>query len=88
MSTVTLTGAALRHEAVRLNIPGRSKMTADQLRAAIGAAVAPVPAQRNRAVAQVPTEAPTTTAPMTPTVFATRWGKRKASLNGRVRRTR
>lgn len=40
-----LTGVALRTEATRLAIPGRSRMTADQLRAAILAATTPPPAQ-------------------------------------------
>lgn len=39
-----LTGIALRVEATRLDIRGRSKMSADQLRAAILAVTTPVPA--------------------------------------------
>lgn len=42
MSAVTLTGAALRQEATRLAIPGRSKMSADELRTAIGRMLTPV----------------------------------------------
>lgn len=36
MGTCTLTGAALTAEARRLAIPGRSRMSADELRQAIG----------------------------------------------------
>lgn len=38
-----LTGTALRTEATRLDIRGRSRMSADQLRAAILAVTAPIP---------------------------------------------
>lgn len=160
MTTVTLAGSALKAEATRLAIPGRSKMSADQLRAAVAATLAtlengdpgdlfdidpvqpddqgddleditpigpyfpeedggtedlddwagevarrgmsdrhgtPVPDQRplpatddlgpddwRREVRQILATPP---ASMTPAVFATRWGKKKRSLNGRTRRT-
>lgn len=113
MKTVTLTGAALKAEATRLAIPGRSKMTAGQLREAVTTTLAtlataatettpdgdlqlwtagaasrslsdrhgtPVPDQR-------PAPRLSTPAPVTPAVFAARWGKRKPSLNGRIRRS-
>lgn len=41
MSVCMLTGSALRSEATRLAIPGRSRMSADELRAAITAATTP-----------------------------------------------
>lgn len=67
-----LTGTALRTEATRLNIPGRSKMSADQLRAAIDAVTTPVPPQ--------PTPSPIVqVTPVTPVPFRARNGKRKRS---------
>ena len=65
-----LTGTALRTEASRLAIPGRSKMTADQLRLAILAVTTPIPSP------QVP--------PVPPVPFRARNGKRKPStITGR-----
>lgn len=141
MTTITLAGAALKAEATRLAIPGRSKMSADQLREAVTTTLAtlaatdptagtesapdslddwaaqsatralserggtPLPQQRPQ-VASDPLPAletlpagdwrrevrailATEAAPMSPAVFATRWGKRKPSTNGRThRRTR
>lgn len=43
-----LTGAALRSEAARLNIPGRSRMSADALRAAIAALTVPFRARNGK----------------------------------------
>lgn len=81
--SITLKGAALRSEATRLNIPGRSRMTADELRTAIAATVSdPVPNPQDA------TETPSTPfAPRTtPTPFRARNGKRKPSAVRRNRR--
>lgn len=59
-----LTGTALRTEATRLAIPGRSRMTADMLRAAIAAVTDPIPSP-------LP--------PVPPVPFRARNGKRKTS---------
>lgn len=45
MNSTILRGAALSARARDLGIPGRSRMSADELRAAIDAVSAPVPAQ-------------------------------------------
>lgn len=42
MSIITLTGPALRERARELNIPGRSRMTAGELRTAIASYTIPV----------------------------------------------
>ena len=76
-----LTGTALRSEATRLDIRGRSKMSADQLRAAIEAVTAPVPSP------QVPLHTPPCpwcppwdhTPQVRPVPFRARNGKHKPS---------
>lgn len=128
-ATVTLTGAALKAEATRLVIPGRSKMTADQLREAVTTVRAALDAQdvayresfddtaeaadestddsvsgwagdmADRSLSErhstpVPDQRPNRQrdeasglpAPITPTAFAARWGKRKPSTHGRTHR--
>lgn len=77
MNTCTLTGSALRAEASRLAIPGRSRMTASDLRTAIDSlSPAPAPAQR------IPAPAP---GPLVPFVSAN--GKRKRSAPRIYRRS-
>lgn len=77
MSTA-LRGAALVTRARELSIPGRSKMSADELRAAIAAVSAPVPAQ-------VPTRQVKINTVKVPPFRASN-GKRKPSLPRRNRR--
>lgn len=86
-----LTGTALRVEATRLAIPGRSRMSADQLRAAIVAVTTPVPAPSapcdpldvfpdgpGRVVrSYVPLNVPSPSAPSAP--WTSTRGKRKVS---------
>ena len=99
VTAVRLTGQALKAEAARLAIPGRSKMSADELRAAVatvsatldaGMAEPPVAATvaEKPVTATVPHQTRPIPAPITPTVFAARWGKRKPSTHNRIHRSR
>lgn len=97
VTAVRLTGPALKAEAARLAIPGRSKMSADELRAAIatvsatldaGMAEPPVAATVAEKPVTVPHQTRPIPAPITPTVFAARWGKRKPSTHNRIHRSR
>lgn len=94
----TLTGPALRAEATRLAIPGRSRMTADDLRAAVArvgdtirAAAADLPTLEET-VATISAQSGRRDVPQVPpqrsrpAPFRSTGGKRKRSLSGRIHR--
>lgn len=97
MTVTILRGVALQNEARRLNIPGRSRMTADELRTAIEAATAPIPSDVGTLLnppAEVYGEQPSATDATdalsalftAPAPFRARNGKRKRSVGRRNRR--
>lgn len=99
MSTM-LKGAALHDEARRLNIAGRSRMSADELRAAIDAVTSPIPSDMGTllnpptetyGVQPSPQDATDAVngifgAPSTPAPFRARNGKHKRSVARRNRK--